>query len=343
MTEYSKAPTAAWWQVTLEVPSAIAEDASASLISAGALGVQVIDNAEPLPRFAKQAMTPVPMQHKVGHALLVASYADNADSATLSQDAVDALTELGLTVAVDSVQAVKREDRDWAERWKQYFKPLKIGRRLWIVPSWDKQFTPPTGSVSMILDPGMAFGTGQHATTALCLKAIELYADGMNPAQRQAASLVDVGCGTAVLAIGAAKLGIGSVLAIDNDPEAVEAAAENVRTNHVERVIKVTDQPLSSLGANEKFSFIVANILAHTLIEMRTELLSRLQPGATLVLSGILATQADEVIPAYVRMAHKLGLQGFEHVLRWTHGEWVALRFDYGAVQDPRLEAMPTT
>ena len=318
MTEFQKVAQSTWWEVSLEVPSAIADDASASLISGGALGVQIIDGSvEPLPMLGRRA----------DHSLLVANYADDGEQQQLVQDAVDALTELGLTISPTAVRTAHRTGGNWAERWKQYFKPLKVGRRLWIIPSWDK-FTPPTGSIPMTLDPGMAFGTGQHGTTMLCLKAIELYADKLTPEGRRAATLLDVGTGSGILAIGAVKLGLGSAVGIDNDPEVIQIATDNVAANHVSAQVTIAHQTIAAVG--RKFDMIVANILANPLIEMGEELLRALNPNGVVVLSGLLTEQTGEVIRAYENAAKKLKLDDFQHQLRWTHREWAALRFGYG-------------
>ncbi|HET6343780.1 MAG TPA: 50S ribosomal protein L11 methyltransferase, partial [Myxococcota bacterium] len=213
---------------------------------------------------------------------------------------------------------------DWAEGWKQYFKPLKIGRRLWIVPTWETTFEPPRGSLVLLCDPGMAFGTGQHATTSLCLKAIELFADTWVPADKARAQVLDFGCGTGILGIAAAKLGFGRVVGIDNDPLAVQATDDNIRLNGVADRMAASDAAVGDVG--ETFDLVVANILAVTLNELADLVLRRVKPGGTLVLSGILATQADEVIRTYERAAGRAALP-FRFEGRWTHGEWVALRF----------------
>lgn len=319
MEQISKASQAAWWQLSVEVPQQWADDASASLIAAGAEGVQIVDEGmEPLPAFAKHAINPRVVASSRDNALLVAHYGHTQDASTLPQEAVEALAELGLQISADSVQLIQRADRDWAERWKQYFKPIKIGRRLWIVPTWDKTFLPPINSVVLHLDPGMAFGTGQHATTALCLRAIEQYASRLEAADAAQRKVLDLGTGTGILAMGAAKMGLGKITALDNDPEAVDAARENFKLNGVQGLVDGT--PIDKVA--DTFGLVVANILALPLIGMAPVLAKRVATRGILVLSGILAEQADEVIRAYEKTSDDLRLQ-----LRWTHGEWVALIF----------------
>ena len=164
----------------------------------------------------------------------------------------------------------------------------------------------------------MAFGTGQHATTALCLRAIEQYAEPLTAAEAARRKVLDLGTGTGILAMGAAKLGLGSITALDNDPEAVKAARDNFQLNAVQGVVDGT--PIEQV--TDTFDLVVANILAGPLVQMAPVLAKRVAQQGILVLSGILAEQADEVIRAYEKTADSVRLQ-----LRWTHGEWVALIF----------------
>jgi ribosomal protein L11 methyltransferase len=310
-----------WWQLTLQVPLRWAEDASAVLIEAGALGVQTLGGGdEPLPKFARQAITAQSAQSvEAGQAILVASYSLDADAQDIKRAAQEALTTLQLKVPPERMLLVQRDDSSWAETWKQYFKPLKIGRRVWVVPTWERNFVAPTNTVVLRLDPGMAFGTGQHATTSLCLRAIELYAERLGPTSCADLSLCDLGCGSGILAIGAAKLGFGSVLALDNDPLAVSATRDNVAQNAVAAQVSVQGTPIAE--TSQRFTVVVANILAQPLIEMAGAIAARLAPGGTLLLSGLLSTQADSVQRAFEQTGQ------VRYVQRWTHGEWTALDF----------------
>jgi ribosomal protein L11 methyltransferase len=297
-------PSATWLQLKIPVPAHLAEDASACLIEAGALGVLTLE-------------TPSDTQ-------LLACYSAETESGHLVVDAVASLADVGLHLDASAIVMSRQDDADWAQRWKQYFKPVKVGRRMWIVPSWETKFESPTGSIVLNLDPGTAFGTGQHATTALCIKATELFVDTRPKDKKAAARVLDVGCGTGILGLAAAKLGVAHVLAIDNDPQAVEAAAANAATNGVMGVMKVEALPLGEVAGT--FDLIVANILAPVLIDMAPALLRRMAPRGTLVLSGILLEQADEVIGRFLKCGDRMGAS-LRHDKTWTHGEWVALQF----------------
>jgi ribosomal protein L11 methyltransferase len=319
MSQAVARPVGTWWQLTLPVPQRWGEDASACLIEAGALGVQTVgDSSEPIPKFAQQGLLPqAPSTLLAGQVLLLASYAPDQDAAAIRAGAVAALASLRLEVAPQSMQLAKRDNEAWADRWKHYFKPLKVGRRIWIVPSWEKEFVAPAHTLVLELDPGMAFGTGQHATTAMCLKALELYAERLVVPSRPSPNLCDLGCGSGILAIAAAKLGFAPILALDLDPEAVRATVENAQHNKVELAAHTT--PIEQIDAS--FSVVVANILAQPLIDLAAPIAGRLKPGGWLIVSGLLKSQADDVQCAF----EKTGI--LEHRDRWTQGDWSALGF----------------
>lgn len=176
-------------------------------------------------------------------------------------------------------------DEDWVRITQAQFSPVKVSDRLWIVPSWHEP--PSSDAINIRLDPGVAFGTGSHPTTHLCLQWLDTHVTGED-------SVLDYGCGTGILAIAAAKLGAASVLGTDIDPQAVESAAYNARHNEVEaRFVLPAELP------SERFSLVVANILSNPLKVLAPALLGRVAPGGRLVLSGVLARQAEEVIEVY--------------------------------------------
>ncbi len=190
-----------------------------------------------------------------------------------------------------SVRSVPKEN--WAESWKRHFHPLEIGPRLLVLPSWSKQ-KPKRGQAVVILDPGLSFGTGHHATTAFCLAQVATRREDARPQ-----SLLDVGCGSGILAIAAAKLGYAPVVAFDFDPEAVRVAKENAAVNHV--ALKLAQQDLTKMPRRsaEKFDVVCANLMYDLLIQERDRILARLAPGGTLVLAGILRTQFAKVQTAF--------------------------------------------
>ena len=203
------------------------------------------------------------------------------------------IREAGLDVGSGriSVRSVPKEN--WAESWKRHFHPLEIGPRLLVLPSWSKQ-KPKRGQAVVILDPGLSFGTGHHATTAFCLSQVAARREDARPQ-----SLLDVGCGSGILAIAAAKLGYTPVVAFDFDPEAARVAKENATVNHVS--LKLSQQDLTKMPRRsaEKFDVVCANLMYDLLIQERDRILARLAPGGTLVLAGILRTQFPKVQRAF--------------------------------------------
>lgn len=199
---------------------------------------------------------------------------------------------------------------DWAEGWKQYFKPRKLGRSVVVAPTWE-EYTPEEGEELVRIDPGMAFGTGQHETTALCVRALE---DALP--RYPGARVLDVGTGSGILALAAVKLGASWAWGVDNDPEAVTAALENVAANAVRGKVRIDATPLAEVEG--RYPIVVSNILAEALIAMARELSARVEPGGTLILSGILHHLAPRVAEAY-------RAQGFPEPETRRDGEWVCL------------------
>ncbi|NRQ44579.1 50S ribosomal protein L11 methyltransferase [Rheinheimera sp. YQF-2] len=180
------------------------------------------------------------------------------------------------------------EDKDWEREWMDNFHPIKFGRRLWVCPSW-RDIPDPT-AVNVMLDPGLAFGTGTHPTTALCMQWLDAT---IEPQQ----TVVDFGCGSGILGIAALKLGAKRVVGVDIDPQAIEASHANAKRNNVEGQIELylpKDQP-----ANFQADVVVANILAGPLAELKQTISAYVKPGGQLALSGILQSQAQSVIDAY--------------------------------------------
>ena len=208
----------------------------------------------------------------------------------------------------------KLEDKDWAEAWKAHYAPFRVGRRLWIRPSWlALEDAPAANDVVLTLDPGMAFGTGLHPTTQMCLQALErLVRSGMR--------VLDVGTGSGILAIAALRLGAASALAVDNDPQAVAAAGENALANGVAGQLVVREGTLSAVAERGKWDLVLVNILAPVIISLLREegLLDYATEGGRLLLSGIV----DEQAPA-VREA--LAAAGGAVAEEMTVRDWVTL------------------
>lgn len=201
----------------------------------------------------------------------------------------EALWHLGQTQPISTPTFHPIAEADWAEAWKKRLDVLHIGRRIVIRPSW-QDYVPAPEDVVIQLDPGMAFGTGLHPTTQMCLVALEELI-------RPEAEVLDLGTGSGILAIAAAKLGAGHLLALDNDPAAVKAARDNVATNGVQGVVSVRCGSLAE--ASGRYDLVMVNILARVIVEMmQEELATRVRPGGNLIATGILAGQEPEVIAA---------------------------------------------
>ncbi len=197
------------------------------------------------------------------------------------------------------------EDKDWVRAWMDDFKPMPFGQRLWVIPS---NFTPPQpDAVNILLDPGLAFGTGTHPTTAMCLQ----WLDAHPPTDKR---VIDFGCGSGILAIAAVLLGARHVDAVDLDPQALIASRDNAEKNQVADNISTA---LPQQFDPEPVPLLLANILAAPLVELAPLLTRLCQPGADIVLSGILAEQANKVLAAY-RPAFDI------HIWK-QQGDWVCL------------------
>ncbi len=239
---------------------------------------------------------------------------------------------------VGPLRVQQLEEQDWADAWKQYYTIQRIGERAVVVPSWLEYEAQP-GDLVLRLDPGMAFGTGLHPTTQLCVAALERYA-------RPGSQVLDLGCGSGILAITAAKLGAGAVLALDTDPIAVDATRENVARNDVADRVHVAvgslgggealghwlgesfvssplsvvadDKPRTTDQGPRTFDLIVANIIARVLAVLAQDLAAALAPGGVLIASGIIDEREEEVALAFAAA----GLVPRE---RHQEGDWVAL------------------
>ncbi|WP_027967336.1 50S ribosomal protein L11 methyltransferase [Halomonas halocynthiae] len=196
----------------------------------------------------------------------------------------------------DSCPVIEHElldDRDWEREWMQDFTPLQMGERLWIVPTWHEPPNPE--AVNLRLDPGLAFGTGTHATTALCLSWLDTLAVAGN---LDGVDVLDIGCGSGILAIAALKLGANRAIGTDIDPQALSASRDNAERNDITEHRLQLCYP-EQLAAKQDFPLVIANILAGPLIELASEIASRVAPGGRIALSGILENQADDVFSTY--------------------------------------------
>jgi ribosomal protein L11 methyltransferase len=279
----------AYVSLTVDLPEGDAELLQDLFHERGAQGLEVRDReAPPMPGVRGP---------KSGEAIVIAYFDDRA----LAEEVLAELRE-SFPAARASLEAI--ENRDWSNEWKSRIRSTTVGR-LWVGPPWE---TPPSDKITLTIEPKMAFGTGDHPTTALCLGAVDDFL-----AKHPGASVLDVGTGTAVLAIAAKKLGAGRVVGVDNDPMSVELARENAQLNGTPEL----ELSLKSLDAIDgRFDLVLANILANTLIELAPAISAHVEKR--LVLAGILAPQADSVAEAYQA-------QGLRRVGQAQIDNWVRL------------------
>lgn len=295
-----------WTEIVIEVARTHAESLSDALMDAGALSVSVEDadfgtDAEQ-PLFGEPGMEPKEAAWE--NSRVVALTSADADQAAIVFTAAGVV---GLAASDVKFTLRKVEDQDWVRLTQSQFEPIHIGKNIWVVPSWHD--APDPDALVLELDPGLAFGTGSHPTTRLCMEWLETNA----PVDL---TVLDYGCGSGILAMVAKKLGAEKVIGIDIDPQAIESAIFNTERNHCEVAYYLPDEFAES-GHTHTFDVVVANILANPLKLMAPMLAGRVNPGGQLVLSGVLATQVDEVTAAYAP---------FLKLTVWKeHEGWVAL------------------
>jgi len=222
---------------------------------------------------------------------------------------INELPAFGLDIGPGRIDTLEVEDSGWANAWKMHFKPFAVGARWWITPTWDEQAAPP-GRVVIELDPGMAFGSGLHPSTQLCLRVLE---ERLTPGTR----VIDVGTGSGILAIAAAKLGAASVLAVDSDPIAVAVARGNAEHNGVASAVEVREGSLLD-GVGPAAGLITANLTVDIHFDLLPTAGDHVIPGGLLVASGIIEDRVFEV-RAVARAA------GFQVVEERRDGEWRCL------------------
>lgn len=290
-------------ELTVSTTTPGAEIVSQIMMDMGAVGTQILDRAD-LPDPAKPAANWELMDQSVIDAMpedvqVKVWYEVNEHLPAV----LDALRQQLMLLKSErsdlgslTLDAQNVESKDWSECWKQYYKPFRLGRHLVIKPSWET-WQAREGDLIIELDPGMAFGTGTHETTAMCVEMIEDYYRGE--------TMLDVGTGSGILAIAAARLGAKNVVAVDIDPDAVRAAEENVARCGVEDAVDVRLGDLTK-GLKESFGFAVANILAPAICILAEPLKKHLLPGSLFVCSGIIAEAEEDVKQALNACGYQL-------------------------------------
>ena len=315
-----------WTEIVIEIAREHAEALSEALMDVGALSVSVEDADEGTdaerPLFGEPGMEPT--EAAWDHSRVVALTDADADQLAIVTEAAQAIN----LPVVPAFTTRKVEDADWVRLTQSQFEPIHIGTNIWVVPSW--HVAPDPNGLILELDPGLAFGTGSHPTTRLCMEWLEAH-----PAPGK--SVLDYGCGSGILAMVAKKLGSQDVAGVDIDPQAIESARANAERNNVAIDFYLPDTFAASGNerhAGGKFDIVVANILSSPLKLMAPMLAGRVADGGSLVLSGVLARQADEVAAAYAPFI-KLGV--------WAEQDgWVALHGTLGQDTPPARTATAT-
>ena len=273
--------TAPWLQLTLEAIDHAPEQLEDALLLAGALAVTLADSGD------QPVLEPAPGETPLwAHTRVTGLF----DAQTDIEVVKGQLRRFLRAPILPECRLTALEERDWVRAWMDNFHPMRFGRRLWICPTHCDP--PEPGAVNIRLDPGLAFGTGTHPTTALCL-------DWLDGADLAGKSVLDYGCGSGILAIAAAKLGAKRVWAVDIDPQALLASDDNASENEVEDRIELF-RP-AELPTNLRVDVLLANILTGVLVRLAPEFGQRVKPGGRLALSGILEQHADAVQAVFSR------------------------------------------
>ena len=282
-----------WNQISFEVNKQQADLVSEILMGLGSISISYSDSQDNA--IFEPPVGETPLWESIQVKALFQSEVDiNLVADTLSE-----------SCNIKIVDSLKVEDKIWEEECQKDFPSMQFGKNLWVCPSWDSKKMSSEDAIVINMDPGLAFGTGTHQTTSLCLEFLD-----ENPPIGLTA--IDFGCGTGILAIAAAKLGAIRVTAIDNDPQAVTSSYENVKKNHCEDIVK-------TLHTDEKFKYkpcdlLMANILANPIIEFEPLFSEIVKPNGTIVLSGILEEQVEKVIDCYSK--------NFNNIKTYNKSEW---------------------
>ena len=316
-----------WYELTIHTTEESVEMISNFLHEAGAGGVSIEESGT----LNKKRETPhgewfgdVPFNDiPEGHAVIKGYFSEEVNLEEIKNEIsprVEELSDFGIHTGDVRYEIKTVNEEEWATAWKQYFKPIRVSERLTIKPTWE-EYTPESTDERIIeLDPGMAFGTGAHPTTSLCLRTLDGVIQGGE-------EVIDVGTGSGILAIGAVHLGASRVLALDLDPVAVLSAKENTQLNGMEDRIMVQESDLltvlseglnvEDLGVKLPVKVVVANILAEVIVLFVDDVYAALQPGGIYIASGIYKNKIDVVEQALVS-------SGFEIADMHREDDWVA-------------------
>ena len=307
-----------WMEAVVHTTTMGADLVSELLMEAGAVGTAIEDRYDIASSQKKDGMWDMIDEHiydNMSEDVLVKAYfaadANAQETLLLVGERLAALAKADLGFDAGSLTLESRgvREQDWAENWKKYYKPFRAGEHLVIKPSWEA-YEPQAGDLVLELDPGMAFGTGTHETTFMCMQQLERY---VTPGCKA----IDVGCGSGILALAAAKLGAGDVLAIDLDESAVKVARENTEKNGLSAIVRSVHGDLLE-HREETADVIVANIIADVICFLCGPAKRHLLPGGVFICSGIIREREEDVLRA-------LTAAGYRVDKRLEKGEWVCL------------------
>ncbi|MDI3534435.1 MAG: ribosomal protein methyltransferase [Thermosediminibacterales bacterium] len=303
-----------WIEVEIKTTTEAVEAVANILYEAGVSGVVIEDPKDKPIKMEEEDLGSIENISDMDlEGVLVKGYLP-ADSTLMEKiqeikQSVDKLTEFNLDKGLGEVKLTEISEEDWASSWKSYYKPFKVGQNIVIKPTWEEYDSEPN-DVVIEIDPGMAFGTGTHETTIMCLKMLEQHvANGE--------VVLDIGCGSGILSIAAAKLGAGDVYGIDIDPNAIKVAKKNVVTNGVNDRVKIIEGDLVK-GLDLKADIVVSNIIADTIINLISQVSKNMREHSKLILSGIIKDRKFEVMEALER-------NGFDILKTEEMGEWITI------------------
>ena len=307
-----------WTEITVLTTTEAADLVSQVLMDAGSAGVMIEDKNDVALNQRPEGQWDIideEIARRIGDDVKVTGYypvdARLGDAVAAIEAGLRRLPGLGLDFPLGKLEVRRNtiDEEDWAENWKKEYKPFRLGEHMVIKPGWEHVDVQP-GDKVIEIDPGMAFGTGTHETTGMCVRLVEKYVKpGMD--------VIDVGTGTGILAIAAAHMGAKDVLAIDLEPVAVRVAAENIRINHFENVIRAQQGDLLEAVA-ETADVVIANIIADVIIMMAAPVRAHIRPGGLFICSGIARERKGEVIDA-------LNAANYRDLEILDDGEWTAI------------------
>ncbi|NMA65464.1 MAG: 50S ribosomal protein L11 methyltransferase [Clostridiaceae bacterium] len=307
-----------WIEIQITTTQQAQEAISELLIEKGAKGTEIVDpyafkDVLKINEYLDYADDGL-VESYGSDVIVKAWFSEDCDMDKLESDIENSLIRLKsfLDTGAGVIVVRLRDDSEWKDNWKQYFKPFKFTNKIVIKPSWEN-YNSNSDELVIELDPGMAFGTGTHETTKMCAMLGEKYI-------KQNDKVLDLGCGTAILAISSIKLGAASALAVDIDTQAIKTAKENVLRNNVEGRVTLKQGELKDIK-KEKYDLIFINIIADIILELTQSVKAYTGTGTRLLLSGIIKTRRDEILEAYTSV-------GFKLLEEMEQGDWVAMAFN---------------